>query len=93
MMLDKKIWEIFLCEFKMGRKAVGATCNINTAFKKNRYSVVKNLSKLWETVKDREVWHTAVHGVAVGHNLMTEQQPRHLGVKSWSWQLSLGKTN
>ena len=23
-----------------------------------------NLSKLWETVKDREVWHTVVHGPA-----------------------------
>ena len=23
-----------------------------------------NLSKLWETVKDRRVWHAAVHGVA-----------------------------
>jgi len=22
-----------------------------------------NLSKLWETVKDREAWHSAVHGV------------------------------
>ena len=22
-----------------------------------------NLSKLWEMVKDRGVWHTAVHGV------------------------------
>ena len=22
-----------------------------------------NLSKLWEIVKDREVWHAAVHGV------------------------------
>ena len=28
-----------------------------------------NLSKLWETVKDREVWHTVVHGPA----------------KSWTW--------
>ena len=22
-----------------------------------------NLSKLWEIVKDRETWHTAIHGV------------------------------
>ena len=27
-------------------------------------SVDMNLSKLWEAVKDREVWHAAVHGVA-----------------------------
>ena len=26
-------------------------------------SVVMNLSKLWEIVKDRETWHAAVHGV------------------------------
>ena len=27
-------------------------------------SMNMNLSKLWETVKDREGWHAAVHGVA-----------------------------
>ena len=27
-------------------------------------SVDMNLSKLWETVKDREVWCAVVHGVA-----------------------------
>ena len=25
------------------------------------------LSKLWEVVKDREAWHTAVHGVTKSH--------------------------
>ena len=33
-------------------------------------SVDMNLSKLWETVKDRDAWHAAVHGVS----------------KSWTWQ-------
>ena len=27
-------------------------------------SMNMNLSKLWETVKDREAWHVVVHGVA-----------------------------
>ena len=32
-------------------------------------SMDMNLSRLWETVKDREAWHARVHGVArVGHD-------------------------
>ena len=27
-------------------------------------SVDMNLNKFWETVKDREAWHVAVHGIA-----------------------------
>ena len=27
-------------------------------------SMTMSLSKLWEIVKDRKVWHAAVHGVA-----------------------------
>ena len=43
-------------------------------------SMDMSLSKLREIVKNREAWHTAVHGVSesrtqlVEHELMTEQQ-------------------
>ena len=33
-----------------------------------------NLSKSWETVKDREAWHATIHRVTVRHDLVTEKQ-------------------
>ena len=36
-------------------------------------SMDMNLSKLWETVKDREAWHATVQGLQrVGHDLVTD---------------------
>ena len=37
-------------------------------------SVDMSLSEVWETVKDREVWCAAVHGVAKSWTQLTEQQ-------------------
>ena len=37
-------------------------------------SVVMNLSKLWEIEEDRGAWRAAVHEVAKGSDLVTEQQ-------------------
>ena len=31
-----------------------------------------SLSKFWELVKDREVWHSAVHGVAKSQTLLRD---------------------
>ena len=47
-------------------------------------STDRNLSKLQETVKDREAWHAVVHGSQrIRHDLVTEQQlyPRSIKEK------------
>ena len=43
-------------------------------------SMDMNLSKLQETVEDSGAW-CAVHGVAVGHDLVTEQQQQNIRKK------------
>ena len=35
-------------------------------------SVDVNLSKVWETVKDREAWHTAVHVIASSQTQLSQ---------------------
>ena len=37
-------------------------------------SMDMSLSKLWETVKDREAWQAAVHGISKSHWTAEQQQ-------------------
>ena len=58
-MLDKKqIWAVFLFKFKMGRKAMETTCNINNAFgpgTANQHSAQWWLKKCYKEGKNLEV--------------------------------------
>ena len=49
-------------------------------------SMDMNLSKLWEIVKDREAWHTAVHGV-----LVQTEQLNNNSTSSWVWRAQQSK--
>ena len=42
-----------------------------------------SMSKLQEIVKDRKDWGAAVHGVAVRHDLATEQKPCTMHSVGW----------
>ena len=46
-------------------------------------SMDMNLSKPWETVKDREVWHAVVHGVAKSHIRLSNWTTNPLKDKSF----------
>ena len=35
-------------------------------------SMIMNLSKLWEIVKDRKAWHATVHGVTKSQTRLSE---------------------
>ena len=53
-------------------------------------SMDMNLSKLWEIVKDSEVWHAEVHELQkVRHDLVSEQQPHRNKTKHYVLKLHM----
>ena len=56
-------------------------------------SIDMNLSNLWETVRDREAWHIAVHGVAKSQTWLSDWKTTYLkalGVVSVQiWAISI----
>ena len=46
-------------------------------------SMDMSLSKLWELVMDREVWHAAVHGIAKGQRWLSDWTDEFLDTVSW----------
>ena len=42
-----------------------------------------SLSNLWEIVKDREAWHTAIHGVAKSRTWLRDWATRHHFILNW----------
>ena len=44
-------------------------------------SMDRDLSKLWEKVKDGESWHTTVHGGLIELDMTTATEQQHFGGK------------
>ena len=57
------------------------------------YSTDMNLSKLWEIVKDREAWRTAVHGVAKSRTWLSDWTTKATIPFGSSWHASAGNTH
>ena len=51
-------------------------------------SMDMSLSKLWETVKDREAWHTPVHVVAKSQTRLSDWKTTNTSLRVNAWYLS-----